>query len=90
MEIISGRNRRRHWNVDDKLRILSETAAPGVSAAEVARHHDLCPQQVCLWRHQFRAPDMAPAQVSFLPVELARPEADRVHIATCARRRPVR
>ena len=77
MEILTGRERRRRWSTEDKLRILSEASAPGVSAAEVARRHDLCPQQIYRWRREFRASELAPAEVSFLPVELAVSEADR-------------
>ena len=77
MEILTGRERRRRWSADDKLRILSEASVPGVSAAEVARRHDLCPQQVYRWRREFRASDASPSELTFLPVELAVSAADR-------------
>ena len=77
MEILTGQERRRRWSAEDKLRILSEASAPGVSAAEVARRHDLCPQQVYRWRRVFQSPDALPSDLTFLPVELAELEADR-------------
>lgn len=69
MEIITGRERRRRWPDEEKLRILEEAAEPGISAAAVARRHDLLPQQIYTWRRRFRVPswssDPAP---SFLPL----------------------
>lgn len=71
MEIITGRERRRQWSAEDELRILEEASAPEASAAEVARRHDLLPQQIYTWRRQLRAPDhVSHGTVSFLPVDL--------------------
>ncbi len=71
MEIITGRERRRHWSDEDKLRILEEAAALETSAAEVARRHDILPQQIYSWRRQFRVADHGSEEtVSFLPVGL--------------------
>src|SRR4051794_24119810 len=71
MEIITGRERRRQWSAEDKLRILEEASAPAASAAEVARRHDLLPQQIYTWRRQLRADHPVPHEtVSFLPVDL--------------------
>jgi transposase len=71
MEIITGRERRRHWSTEEKLRILEEASTPEASAAEVARRHDLLPQQIYTWRRQLRADHSVPHEtVSFLPVDL--------------------
>jgi transposase len=71
MEIITGRERRRQWSAEEKLRILEEASAPDASAAEVARRHDLLPQQIYTWRRQLQAPHPVPHEtVSFLPVDL--------------------
>lgn len=69
VEIITGRERRRRWSDEEKLRILEEAAGPGISAAAVARRHDLLPQQIYAWRRRFRgsAPSCN-AALSFLPV----------------------
>jgi transposase len=80
---ILGRERRRTWSDEDKLRILAEARVPEVSLASVARRHDLCPQQLYAWRRLFR--EAAEARVEtplvFLPVEVSdastRPAAPR-------------
>ncbi len=79
MEIITGRERRRQWSTEEKLRILEEASAPEASAAEVARRHDLLPQQIYTWRRQLRADHpVSPVlreTVSALPVHLRADEA---------------
>jgi len=75
MEIITGRERRRRWSDEDKLRILEEASAPQTSAAAVARRHDLLPQQIYTWRRQFRVIEqVGDESVSFLPVGLIEEE----------------
>lgn len=81
---ILGRERRRTWSDEDKLRILAEADTPEISLASVARRHDLCPQQLYAWRRLFReAAEAARAEppLVFLPVEVsdasARPAAPR-------------
>jgi transposase len=41
--------RRRHWSDEEKGRIVAEAVAPGAVIAEVARRHDLAPQQLSNW-----------------------------------------
>jgi transposase-like protein len=55
MEIVTARKRRRRWSEGDKLEILQEAAASGLSVAEVARRHDVVPQQIYIWRRQLLA-----------------------------------
>lgn len=79
VEVITGRERRWRWPEEEKLRILEEAMAPGMSMAEVARRHDLYPQQLYTWRRLFAEPaDQAdtPAPM-FLPVEIAEREVPR-------------
>ncbi|MEO1420805.1 MAG: transposase, partial [Pseudomonadota bacterium] len=52
VEIITGRERRRSPSVEEKLSILSEGLAPGMSMAAVARRHDYYPQQLYKWRKE--------------------------------------
>jgi Transposase len=40
VEIISGRERRRRWGVEEKLRIVAETQEAGACVREVAARHD--------------------------------------------------
>jgi transposase len=49
---------------------VAESLAPGVVISEVARRHDLRPQQLFAWRHQARQGRLAlpPAELSFVPV----------------------
>ena len=68
--------RRRRW----KLRILREAASSGLSVADVARRHDIVPQQIYVWRRQLLAKAKAEASghgasARFLPVAIvAEPE----------------
>jgi transposase len=73
MEIVTGRERRRRWSQENKLQILQEAATSGLSVAEVARRHDVVPQQIYIWRRQLLAKARADAGVHgasprFLPV----------------------
>ena len=71
LEVINGALGRRRWSADAKARIVAESLAPGVVISEVARRHDLRPQQVFAWRHQAKQGRLAlPAdELSFVPVE---------------------
>lgn len=55
IELITGAGRRRRWSSEDKIRIVEESLASGVSVSEVARRHGLSPQQLFAWRRQARA-----------------------------------
>src|SRR5688572_4947784 len=75
MEIVTGRERRRRWSEEDKLQILQKAATSGLSVAEVARRHDVLPQQIYTWRRQLLAKAKAGAGVHgaasrFLPVAM--------------------
>jgi len=86
LEVLTGVGGRRRWSADDKARIVEETLAPGATVSEVARRHDIRPQQLFGWRREMRIVDPEP-QMSFVPalVEAADPEkVDR------ARSRPAR
>ena len=69
VEILAGRERRRHWSDDQKRVILEEASASGLSLAAVARRHDIVPQQIYTWRRELRA-----SSPTFLPVVVAPPE----------------
>ncbi|TAX63337.1 IS66 family insertion sequence hypothetical protein [Rhizobium ruizarguesonis] len=74
MEILTGVERRRDWSDDEKLSILDEAAVAGAKIADVARRHDLKPQQIYTWRKKFAAEQAEPV-VSFLPVALISSES---------------
>jgi transposase len=73
---VLGRERRRVWSDEDKLRILAEAGRQGIGLAAAARRHDLHPQQLYTWRRLFRrAAEAARSEepVAFLPVEIRDP-----------------
>ena len=74
MEILTGVERRRDWSDDEKLSILQEAAEPDARIADVARRHDIKPQQIYTWRRKFLAKQSEPV-VSFLPVALIATES---------------
>ena len=99
MEILTGVERRREWSDEDKLRILGEAEAEGVSLASVARRHDLLPQQLYTWRRLFRqasevqARSAAASSMTLLPVEVVAPSCsadEPVRSRPLPRRRRVR
>lgn len=57
---------RRKWSVDAKAEIMLEALAPGATVTDVARRHDLRPQQVFGWLREARK--AAPAAPAFVPV----------------------
>ena len=74
IEILTGRERRRRWSDEEKLQMLAEAEDEGIALAEVARRHDVHPQQLYAWRSMVRKAASPPAPLStFLPVEIEEP-----------------
>lgn len=74
VEILTGRERRRHWSAEDKLRIVAETEEPGACVKQVAARHDVYPGLLFTWRRQVREGRlMRPRVPMFIPVETERP-----------------
>ena len=72
IEILTGRERRRRWSEEEKLLMLAEAEDEGIALAEVARRHDVHPQQLYTWRGMMRKASSPSAPVpTFLPVEIA-------------------
>jgi transposase len=69
----SGPERRRRWTSAEKLRIVEESLAGEASVADVARRHDIHPNQLHLWRRQVRAVvgSATGAAARFVPVRTA-------------------
>ena len=80
IEIITGRERRRRWNVADKLRIVAESHEPDARVAGVAARHDICPSLLHGWRRQAREGWLgSSASPDFVPVRLmSRPGGARL------------
>jgi transposase len=75
LEVITDVGGRRKWSVDAKAEIMLQALAPGATVSEVARRHDLRPQQVFGWLREARkAAEPAPAP-AFVPVVIEPAEA---------------
>src|SRR5215472_4190446 len=68
-EVLTGPERRRRWSLEEKLRILAQSVAPGSSASLVCRLHGISSGQLYTWRRQFRTGELT----GFAPVTLAPP-----------------
>ena len=77
LEVLTGGGGRRRWSADDKARIVEETLAPGATVSEVARRHDIRPQQLFGWRREMRIVDPGPA-VSFVPALVEAVNSEKV------------
>ncbi len=72
IEIITGRERRRRWRVEQKLTIVSESHEPGACVAAVAARHDICPSLLHNWRRLGREGRLGPSgSFNFVPVRVA-------------------
>ena len=71
VEIITGRERRRRWSLQDKVRIVAETNEPDSMIRAVAARHGVCASLVFTWRRQARDGLLGPALASpmFVPVQ---------------------
>lgn len=72
--VLIGRERRRRWTTAQKLRMVEDSFEPGVTVVEVARRHEVHPNQLHGWRKDVRLgslPIVAGPQASFAPVEIA-------------------
>jgi transposase len=69
-EVLAGPERRRRWSVEEKLRVLAQSVAPGASVMLVCRMHGISSGQLYTWRRQFRTGELT----GFAPVALAPPE----------------
>ena len=68
--VILGVERRRRWDDDDKLAIVSAVGVGGATVTQVAQRHEVTRQQIYAWRHDLKrkglwSPD---AGALFLPV----------------------
>lgn len=70
VEVITGRRQRRSYTMEEKARIVAESAAPGVNISEVARRNGVNRGLLTVWRREAGViPDAAPAQTPlFVPV----------------------
>ena len=50
VEIITGRECRRRYSAEQKLRLVGETVQPGITVSAVARLHGAAPSLLFNWR----------------------------------------
>jgi transposase len=71
VEIITGRERRRHWSIEQKLKVVGETHEPGARVSDVAARHGVCESLVFSWRRQVREGRLAAPELAvFVPVQM--------------------
>ncbi len=71
VEIITGRERRRRWSAEDKLRLVAEMAEPGMRVRAVAARHGVCESLLFTWRRQVRDGVLVAAGMPvFMPVQM--------------------
>lgn len=71
IEILSGKERRRKWGTEEKLRIVAESHEPGTCVKAVAARHDVYPSLVFNWRRQVREGRLGAGHgAEFMPVRL--------------------
>ncbi len=58
--VYSGPERRRRWSDEQRLQILSEAFAPGVSPTDVARRHEISTGLLYTWRKKLCVDAVAP------------------------------
>jgi transposase len=72
--VLSGPERRRRWTTTEKLRLVEESSASGLSIADFARRHDVHPNLVHAWRRQAQTGELSAAPegaARFMPVAVA-------------------
>ncbi len=72
VEVLSGVERRRRWPWDEKIRLVEETLAPGVTVADVSRRHGVAQSLLFYWRRLARDGQLCPQDTapSLIPVEV--------------------
>ena len=72
VEVLGGRDRRRRWSLEEKLRIVAESHEAGAVVRAVAARHDVYPSLLHNWRRQMRDGRLAALPAAdFLPVHVA-------------------
>jgi transposase len=60
IEIVTGRERRRRWSIEDKRRMVRETHAAGACVKQVAARYDISSGLLFTWRRQVREGKLEP------------------------------
>jgi transposase len=70
---VLGVERRRRWDDEDKLAIVSAVGVGGATVTQVAQRHEVTRQQIYAWRHELKRKGLwSPDEGAlFLPVGMA-------------------
>jgi transposase len=63
VEILTGAERQRRWSTELKLSILQEAFCADGTVSDVARRHDVLPQQIYAWRRKFSRPKLKSPEI---------------------------
>jgi transposase-like protein len=69
--VLSNPERRRRWTASEKLRLVADSVASGLSVADFARRHDVHPNLLHAWRRQAKTGELSVApdgEARFAPV----------------------
>ena len=72
--VLPGPERRRRWTTTEKLRLVAESSASGLSVVDFARRHDVHPNLVHAWRRQAKTGELSATsdgEARFVPVAVA-------------------
>ena len=85
IEVITGKERRRSWTLEQKREIVAESFGPGRTPTEVARKHAISSGQLYTWRQQVlgrqmtllsrATPDFAQVEMTPAPLPPDAPDA---------------
>lgn len=72
-EVLGAIERRRRWHYEDKVRIVEESFAAGMTVTDVARRNGVAASLVFTWRRQAKLGQLGGGSLAplLLPVELA-------------------
>ena len=92
VSVLTGPERRRRWTSAEKVRIVEECEAAGLSVAEFARQRDIHANLIHAWRRQARMGTLSatsPGEMRFAPVKIVAGVAPMPAMASQARDLPV-
>ena len=90
LEIITGRERRRRWSTDEKLRFVAALEEAGARVTDIAARYDVCESLVFTWRRQARESVLATLDAPvFMPMQMIDAQRDRRIALRCPLVRPL-
>jgi transposase len=85
IEVVTGKERRRRWSDEEKLRLVAESYEPGSTVAQVARRREVAESCLYTWRKRFAEMAAAAERPLMIPVTVAEDTTASVTTATSAR-----